>query len=123
MLDALKKRLGVSGEDEDNLLEACIEDAADELQLYLGWPDDEWAERPDLLDRKIVQLATLLYRQNQVESALPGVASVSTTEERLSQSVSYKGSADWQTQKDQLISSMARYRRVGVRGGSDDSEA
>lgn len=113
LLASLAERLGT---DEDDTLTAdSLEDAAAEVQLYLGWTDDEWAgEIPAAIQRKVVQLAALYYRRDSLEADNPGVASTSVTEDKLSQSVTYRSGDSYAAQEAALLQSLARYRRVSL---------
>ncbi len=110
LLEALSERLGL--ELDDTALADCLSDAAAEMQLYLGWTDDEWAgDLPAALQRKVMQLAELYYRRSSLEAEAPGVASTSVTEDKLSQSVTYRSADSYTAQEEAIFRSMARYRR------------
>ncbi|MCC8120829.1 MAG: phage head-tail connector protein [Oscillospiraceae bacterium] len=115
-LSRLELILGISEDDADtDLLTAYLEDASDEMRLYLAWTESEWEELPDALARKIVQLAAIFYRQETAEAQASGLSKLTTTEEKLSQSAEYRTPEDWSAQQTKLLNSLARYRRVGVR--------
>ncbi|MCD8381544.1 MAG: phage head-tail connector protein [Clostridiales bacterium] len=113
LLADLAERLGTG--EEDTLLVSCLSDAAAEVQLYLGWTDEEWAGSvPAAIQRKVVQLAALYYRRDSLEAEQPGVASTSVTEDKLSQSVSYRSADSYAAQESAILQSLARYRRVSL---------
>ncbi len=115
-LSRLELILGISEDDADeDLLTAYLEDASDELRLYLAWTESEWEELPAALARKIVQLAAIFYRRETAEAQVSGLSKLTTTEEKLSQSAEYRTPEDWFAQQTKLLNSLARYRRVGVR--------
>ncbi|MCC8064162.1 MAG: hypothetical protein LIO70_03625 [Clostridiales bacterium] len=113
LLELLVARLEDGDEDT---LESCLEDAAAEVQGYLGWTDDEWEtdSLPNLFQRKIVQLAAVLYRRDAAAQATGGAASRSYSEGDVSQSEAYLSGEDYQSQADGLLASLARYRRRGL---------
>ncbi|MCD8368259.1 MAG: hypothetical protein LUC48_09600 [Clostridiales bacterium] len=111
LLADLAERLGV--DTTDALVVNCLSDAAAEMQLYLGWTDDEWADEtlPSAIQRKVMQLAALYYQRASQEAENPGVASTSVTEDKLSQSVTYRSADSYAAQEEAIFRSMARYRR------------
>ncbi len=110
LLEALAERLGL--ELDDTTLADCLSDAAAEMQLYLGWTDDEWAgDIPDAIQRKVMRLAALYYQRAALEAEAPGVSSTSVTEDKLSQSVTYRSADSYAAQEEAIFRSMARYRR------------
>ncbi|MCD8340648.1 MAG: hypothetical protein LUC87_00645 [Clostridiales bacterium] len=110
LLAELAERLGVDA--ADTLLVNCLSDAAAEMQLFLGWTDEEWeGDLPAAIQRKVMQLAALYYQRASQEAANPGVASTSVTEDKLSQSVTYCSADSYTAQEEAIFRSMARYRR------------
>ncbi|MCD7917307.1 MAG: hypothetical protein LUF84_02445 [Clostridiales bacterium] len=63
------------------------------------------------IQRKVMQLAALYYQRTALEAEAPGVASTSVTEDKLSQSVTYRSADSYAAQEEAIFRSMARYRR------------
>ncbi len=114
LLSDLTVRLGL--EEDDAALVAALEDAGADVQLYLGYTDDEWEvdTLPAAIQRKVGQLAALYYQRDAAEIAAAGLSSVSYKEGDVQQSESYLSPADYQDKADRLLATLARYRRCSA---------
>lgn len=105
LLGRLVRKLRLEEPDEDVLtaLEDELDDAEDELLLYLNRET-----LPAALERKVLELATLYTRQDLDEN--PGVCSFSYSEGDIKQSENYLTAKDYQAQVDELLASVAHWR-------------
>lgn len=107
LLVRLERKLGLEEPEEDTvaLLEDELWDAEGEILLYL----DLQALEENLLN-KVVELAAIFYRRDQSESG--GVKSSSYSEGQVSQSDTYMGPEEYRAAVNEVLDSLARYRRV-----------
>lgn len=114
LLSDLSERLSI--EEDDAALVAALEDAGADVQLYLGYTDDEWEvdDLPAAIQRKVGQLAALYYQRDVAEIAASGLSSASYKEGDVQQSESYLSPADYQDKADRLLATLARYRRCSA---------
>lgn len=114
LLSDLTERLSL--EEDDAALVAALEDAGADVQLYLGYTDDEWNvdTLPAAIQRKVGQLAALYYQRDVAEIAAAGLSSASYKEGDVQQSESYLSPSDYQDKADRLLATLARYRRCSA---------
>lgn len=110
LLPRLERALHLEEPDEELtiLLEDELCDAEGELLLYLG--DSELKE---VMMPKVVELAAVFYRRDCAEHA--ALRGVSYAEGQLSQSETYLTPEDYYSAVQEIVSSLARYRRVSCR--------
>lgn len=106
-LDRLRRRLELEN-DADDLLRDVLEDAADELRLYLHRDT-----LPDVMAGAIIQLAALNYYRMQAERS--GVKAWSYSEGEQTQSETPLSGTDYETEKENVLDALASYRQVSVK--------
>jgi hypothetical protein len=106
MQGRLVRRLNLEEPDDDVLvlLEDELEDAEAELLLYLNREP-----LPEALYPKVLELADLYARRDLADN--PDLASASYSEGDTSQSETYLTGKDYRDQEDDLLSSVAHWRR------------
>lgn len=107
LLARLERKLGLTEpeEDETALMEDELLDAEGEILLYLGYQ-----ELDTCLLSKVVELAAVFYRRDSAESGT--AAASSYTEGQISESVTYLSPSEYRAAMDDVLDSLARYRRV-----------
>ena len=109
-VERLKTKLKNSHPDADTgELSIYLEDATDDLKLYLGYTDDE--ELPDRFRSKRIDVAKLKYEQDH--STVNGINEESYTEGQVSESKSYFSGVEFEEQLNKLYDGLKRFRRVG----------
>lgn len=105
LLERLVRKLRLEDPDEDVLtaLEDDLDDAEEELLLYLNRET-----LPAAMERKVLELAAIYARQDLAEN--PGVCSFSYSEGDVKQSETYLTGKDYQNQVDELLSGVAHWR-------------
>ena len=105
----LVRRLGLVEPDEetDLLLSDVLSDAEGEIRVYLGVGEVE-----EQFDGQILALAALFFQRDRRELDSSLLRSVSYTEGQLSQSESYLSPKELQGGVEEILRSLARYRRV-----------
>jgi hypothetical protein len=106
MQGRLARRLKLDEEDEDLLvmLEDALTDAEAELLLYLNRET-----LPEALYPKVLELADLYARRDLADN--PDLCSMSYSEGDVSRSETYLTGKDYRDQEDDLLSSVAHWRR------------
>lgn len=114
----LERRLRLETPEEEELLamQDALEAAEMELLLYLNMDT-----LPDRLLSYVVKLAALFYQRDTQEQESGGEKSWSYSEGEQTQSVTRMTAADYQSAVDALLSGLARYRLVGVKGASNET--
>jgi hypothetical protein len=107
MLVRLERRLGLEELDDETtaLLEDELWDAEGEILLYL-----DCQELDKCLLGKVVELAEVYYWRDQAENG--GLKSRSYTEGQISQSETYQSAQEYRAAVEEILHSIARYRRV-----------
>lgn len=107
LLPRLKRtlRLDVVDDETLELMEDELRDAEGEIMLYLGVK-----ELPDAVFPKVVELAAIFYHRDCAEH--PELKSVSYGEGQLSQSETYLNAREYRGMVEELVKTLARYRRV-----------
>ena len=105
LLERLVRKLRLEDPDEDVLtaLEDELGDAETELLLYLNRET-----LPAAMERKVLELAALYARQDLADN--PSLCSTSYSEGDVKQSETYLTGKDFQSQVDDLLSSVAHWR-------------
>ncbi len=106
-LERLQRKLSLTDPDSDELalLSDELLDAEGELLLYLGWD-----ELDETLLGKTIELAALYYQQDRLTER--GYSSRGYSEGQVSQNDNYLTPAQIQETAQELLHSLARYRRV-----------
>lgn len=114
----LARKLGIDETDQDEylLMQDALKEAESELLLYLNME-----ELPEKLHPYVVKLAALFYQRDIQALDGGGEKSWSYSEVEQTQSVTLMTVSDYQEGVDDLLSSLARYRLVSVRGGGDET--
>ena len=109
LVERLARKLELEEPDRDilALLEDELRDAEGEIALYLNWERGEVCEK---LTGKLVELAALFYRQDQLAEG--GVTARSYSEGQVSQSERYQTPEELRGSMRELLAGLARYRRV-----------
>lgn len=110
-LDRLKIRLGLETVDSNMevTLTEYLDEAATTIKLYLNLDYDK--ELDSRFVSTQINLAQTYYNRDMAKN----VKSESYSEGVVSQSVTYMSSNDYDTKEEQLLSKLARYRRVYAR--------
>lgn len=118
LLSRLKARLGTGDESSDELLKGELEDAQAELLLYLNRD-----ALPEAMSGYVVRLAALFYQRDMqgLDGESAGVKAWSYSEGEQSQSATLLTDGEYRAGVDALLGSLARYRRVKVRGDNEAS--
>jgi hypothetical protein len=105
----LVRRLGLSDPEEEVqlLLWDVLEDARSEVLSYLGVRELEERFEP-----KVVELAALFFRRDRQELESAMLRSASYSEGQLSHSESYLTPNELHAGMQEILSTLARYRRV-----------
>ena len=108
-LDRLKIRLGLETVDANMevTLTEYLDEAATAIKLYLNYDKE--------LDSRFVSTQINLAQTYYNRDMAKNVKSESYSEGVVSQSVTYMSSNDYDTKEEQLLSKLARYRRVYAR--------
>ncbi|MCQ2441705.1 MAG: hypothetical protein MJ077_01050 [Oscillospiraceae bacterium] len=108
LLIRLERKLELDEQDDDiiTVLEDELNDAENELKLYLGLN-----ELPKVMESKIVELAAVFYRRDSSEKS-SGLSSSSYSEGQISQSEHYFSPKEYRAAVAEILDGVARYRRV-----------
>lgn len=117
-LDRLKIRLGLETVDANMevTLTEYLDEAATAIKLYLNLDYDK--ELDSRFVSTQINLAQTYYNRDMAKN----VKSESYSEGVVSQSVTYMSSNDYDTKEEQLLSKLARYRRVYARRNDKKGE-
>lgn len=118
LLSRLKAKMGISDASADELLTGELEDAQAELLLYLNLD-----ALPEAMSGYAVRLAALFYQRDlqALDGDTAGVKSWNYSEGEQSQSATLWTDEEYRAGVDAILSSLARYRRVKVRGDNEAS--
>lgn len=105
----LLRKLGIEEADEETelLLVDELSDAESELMLYLGVEELEEQFEP-----KLLELAALCFQRDRRELGESSLKSASYAEGQISQSESYLTPKEFRSGAQEILASLARYRRV-----------
>ncbi len=112
-LARLKRKLGSDKDISDEILTDYLEEAKDEIVLFLNVKQFDEA-----FVSKAVEIAAILYERDQADKH---IKSESYSEGVVSENTTYLTGESFDTQVDKVLDSLKRYRRVYVKHKKKDS--